>query len=556
MRASRALRLNISHGPYFDTSATAAKSLAVEIGNAIGTVNQPRDPLASHCEVVNLELCTTAADLLAPSLQQFKGCHIIDANPGAGLWSSTINNLLRPKRHVLVEDDARFDPFIDRLLQSDPSYSRVRYDGSHSQSLERVVDEGLVPRPEPSSDPSKPSTSLLVLINLTRGMSMFGGSPARQKIRRRERTSDLCREAWLRFGIQKNGPVRILAWVEEGTKDSLVPRTVTGASSSAAAQRYANHMHVVAEDYSHTTRADATSKPEWESTWEALKRMEAAGLQIPPNRQNPLHKTLLRLREDWPRTWERFMNTVRKDLDQLDIPVGNKARHPPRRAIAPLLQEGDEVMRLERLAVDDSQPKEVQVAAREEYEKRYAKLHRAVSSLPSARRLHFNQDMDRLALWRRDPPGSLWDRRPFEPVECRKEDFCTIFGRPLSLLDICPKRPAQQHSPFDLIYWERLVSRLLERSAQPLSNAFDMISPGASELIMPKLSVLRDPLRYGSLHPEHVRARMLTTEMLDELVQVWKTWPSRPRHIDDEILKIETSWISSYTDRKPERAMS
>ncbi|KAK8168612.1 hypothetical protein BKA80DRAFT_267355 [Phyllosticta citrichinensis] len=79
-----------------------------------------------------------------------------------------------------------------------------------------------------------------------------------------------------------------------------------------------------------------------------------------------------------------------------------------------------------------------------------------------------------------------------------------------------------------------------------------MISPGASELIMPKLSVLRDPLRYGSLHPEHVRARMLTIEMLEELVQVWKSWPSRPRHIEDEVLKIETSWISSYTDHKPD----
>ncbi|KAK7521623.1 uncharacterized protein IWZ02DRAFT_139489 [Phyllosticta citriasiana] len=537
MRATKTLRLHISHGPYFDTSAQAAKSLAAEIGDAIRYNGNRGDVLKTHREAVNLELCTSAADLLAPSLQQFRGCHIIDANPGAGLWSSTINNLLRPKRHVLVESDARFDPFLDRLLQSDPSYTRVRYCGGDSQSLARVIDEGLVPRPQPSQDPSKPTTSLLILFNMTR--ARFGRTRANSRLVAREATIDLCRNAWLRTGVQKYGPVRVLAWVEEAVKDATVPRSVSGNLSSIASQRYATHVHVVAED-GRTARDDWGDRMEWESTWDVLKRMEAAGIQIPENRQNPLQKTLLRLGEDWPRTFEHIMSVNPVNFAPLKLPavINNKIRL--RRKYAPLVRDSDELMRLERLAVDDNQPERLRLAAREDYEKRHAEFQRAVSSLPRAAQNTVWQDLDRQTTKKRDPPGLPWDRRPFEPVDCTKKDFFSHNGDVcLSLLDMCPRGSAQQHGELDLQYWDRLVNKLMGRPTETVATRFNGISPGAAEHIIPKLSALHDPLRYGSLHPEHFRIRLMTIEMLEEVVQVWKSWPSRPRHIDAQLLAID-----------------
>ncbi|KAK8256731.1 hypothetical protein IWZ00DRAFT_542195 [Phyllosticta capitalensis] len=505
------------------------------------------DPLAAHSEVVDFELCTAAADLLAPSLQQHDGCNIIDVNPGTGLWSSTINNLLRPKRHVLIEDDQRFYPFVERLLQSDPSYTHVPYNGSDPQSLTRVVDEGLVPWTEISPVPTKSSTSTLILMNLTRlaGIRSTGAAvKTKDKVLRRGRILNLLREAWCRSGIQKHGPVRTLLWVDDDVKDLVVPKTVIDNNTSVISRRYASHMHVVAEDFSKTARADGGGELEWRSTWQAMKRMEAAGLKIPEQRQNLLHKTLLRLGEDWPRTWERIRQTKYKDFDQLDVPAGKKFYHRHRINNQPYLNEAREVRRLERLAVDDSVPEEARVAAREEYEKRSSQLSRAVASFNKGQALTFHQDADREILMNRDPPGLVWDRRPFEPIDCTKKDFYLpklLSDNGMVLLDLCASRPTQEQNMSDMIYWERVVSRIMECGTESPATRFNRISPGAAEQLMPKLSALYDPLRHGTLNPEYFRTRLVTYEMLDEMVAALRSWPSLPRHIHEALVAPE--WL-------------
>ena len=54
---------------------------------------------------------------LAPSLEAYKGCTVIDVHPGACLWSSKLHDFLKPKRHVLMEPEMLYyDAFMKPLL--------------------------------------------------------------------------------------------------------------------------------------------------------------------------------------------------------------------------------------------------------------------------------------------------------------------------------------------------------------------------------------------------------------------------------------------------------
>ena len=42
---------------------------------------------------------------LAPTLKPYRGCTIIDLNPGACVWTRKLHEFLQPKNHVLMEPE-------------------------------------------------------------------------------------------------------------------------------------------------------------------------------------------------------------------------------------------------------------------------------------------------------------------------------------------------------------------------------------------------------------------------------------------------------------------
>nr|POE93198.1 hypothetical protein CFP56_19210 [Quercus suber] len=179
-------------------------------------------------EVVSRSLCDDTINYLAPTLEKHKGCVIVDFNPGACLWSSRLHDFLKPKRHVLMEPEARyFEPFIKPLLdQPGSTYRYTPLAGYNSLDIyknydEVMNDQDLFPvMPVDPDDPQrqKPNPGVLFVGNLAR----LGKSVPR-------RVGSLCNLSLMRFTgamvsnqlIHRDGLARMLFWVPESDKSNL-----------------------------------------------------------------------------------------------------------------------------------------------------------------------------------------------------------------------------------------------------------------------------------------------------------------------------------------------
>ena len=71
----------------------------------------------SRVNIVSDKLCDDILSYIGPSLERHRGCDIVDLYPGAGEWSSKLNQFLQPRSHVLLEPDADlYRPFLQPLL--------------------------------------------------------------------------------------------------------------------------------------------------------------------------------------------------------------------------------------------------------------------------------------------------------------------------------------------------------------------------------------------------------------------------------------------------------
>lgn len=91
---------------------------------------------------------------------------IIDLWPGAGLWSSKVNDFLQPRRHILVEPDTgAFGGILEPLAKSKPCYQYLRL--SPFRDLEKIAK--YIPEPSLSSGDRDgaltKNDSLLILAN-------------------------------------------------------------------------------------------------------------------------------------------------------------------------------------------------------------------------------------------------------------------------------------------------------------------------------------------------------------------------------------------------------
>ncbi|KAL2836599.1 hypothetical protein BJX68DRAFT_274492 [Aspergillus pseudodeflectus] len=75
---------------------------------------------------VSESLCDDILQRLSPYLLRNRPVDILDLWPGPGLFSSKINDFLKPRRHVLVEPDLKkFKDFLEPLAQSRSCYELV-----------------------------------------------------------------------------------------------------------------------------------------------------------------------------------------------------------------------------------------------------------------------------------------------------------------------------------------------------------------------------------------------------------------------------------------------
>ncbi|KAK4095900.1 S-adenosyl-L-methionine-dependent methyltransferase [Parathielavia hyrcaniae] len=509
--------------------------------------------------VVSEQLCDDAINYIKPTLARHKGCDLVDIFPGPGIWSQKLHDAVQPRSHMLMEPDADFyKPFLEPLLER-PGTKLVPESGIVWEELNKVLNPTVLPHQverkyKPEETPPRNDT-LLVTMNLAM-------SP-RRKYRSFESVVGLVifqLISSIRPGalFQKYGLVRMLIWLEDNEKVSILPRSAQRRKRLAIeAELSTDYVCEIAgagpENVKGVHIANRDDRLETESTRQAVERMREDGLVVPPGRE-PDH--LLSYMESF------------KTADEGD--VASVAKHRVRRASQGALKEmeaaytngefekgtkewyrlrnlryektytekrdifiGDLIREREAIFqayVDAGDDKELMEQVRQRGQAWSDQISVTERSIRGEIALH----RDNWHLLQQDPPVLSWDRRYVEPLRVRADEFYPPV--PCALLDIQPKAAApvlrdigpastRGGDTFDM-----MLRGLSQRAVDPLSHLLDTVAAGASDGIIPNCPSLTDPRLGGSPMPGHgeLTARTLNQRQLIDIIEQWMKWPFRP----------------------------
>lgn len=175
---------------------------------------------------------------LKPSLEEYKGCDIIDINPGAGLFSSKLHNLIKPRSHILMEpDQGTYSQFLQPLVDEPGStYSLVPKSGIIWSELETIMNKEYLPHQEayPASDPRlcEINKTLLVVANLAYHPEKpyKGFSSLTRMVLYQFLSAVKANSLFHRYGM-----VRMLLWVGDDERTKIIPRGL-GSRRKAAVE--------------------------------------------------------------------------------------------------------------------------------------------------------------------------------------------------------------------------------------------------------------------------------------------------------------------------------
>jgi hypothetical protein len=530
--------------------------------------------------IVGEELCDDVLKYIKPSLARHEGCDLIDIFPGVGTWSQKLNEVLKPRSHLLLEPDEDFyRPFLEPLLER-PGTRLMPESGIVWEQLNKILNPAVLPHQverKYRADETPPrNDTLLVTMNL----SMY---PTR-KFRTFDSLSQLVLfqlMSSIRPGalFHKYGLVRMLIWMPDSEKGSVLPRTVQQRKKMAfEAEMATDYVCEVAggEDESaaaptHWFRRDESI--DFESTKATLERMRQTGYVMPPGRE-PYHlqeflkytklhrKATMDSKHSIDRPFMAELETLEEEfadgkfekgsqkytrLKTLEYLRGYTARRSS--TVVDLIQERDAAIQAYlKAGSDEKKLKKATVACHEWCNK--------VKNLESSLRAEILLQRDNLHVLRQDPPVLNWDRRYVEPLRARTDEF---FPRiPCALLDIQPKavapvlRDMGPDSTRGGDYFDLVLRGLTRRSVEPVSKSLDTIYAGAGDGVAPHCPSLFDPRVGGSPMPGigELATRALNQRQLIEITQAWMRWPFRPQYSE-----LVSRTIEDFTDEETEDIM-
>lgn len=514
-----------------------------------------------------------------PSLQPYKGCTVIDINPGLGLWSSKIHDFIQPRKHYLAESpQSPFLPLLASVASQDNSrYHLLTWEDKDCWKPDRYVAEGLLP-PFEASNSQEPNKSILVIANSTI-------SPPKSRARNFGSKSHIVLLDWVhsirrRVGFHACGAVRMLLWCPVKDTTAIVPRTILSRSKISLSLEMTCHVEqIVGSD--ETARGKQKIRDQTVELMNAkrvFERMRDSGITLPAGRESELYK---QVQEDSKhavdddagiqtsgatvrvRGWHKELQNLQQEFaagefakakgmrpgDQSKIPRGaewtwtpkyarkveleNNLKHIHKRtqAAEQLLQEQAKIdtlgTRATNLPSKDPQKYAMLQEMRERKEKLQERLDKTMN--PHVREEFFNFKHDRKAS-SQVPPLLMWDQRRAESMKAYDEEFYPEHS--LSLLDIEPKQPLLYPlAEGDGSLSTKLLSALFQNGKNNLTT-LDTLAPGAFDALVPKVPALTDPNRGGERDVRDLPISRLTPEMAYGLTKAWMEWPFKPDLID------------------------
>ncbi|KAI1661859.1 S-adenosyl-L-methionine-dependent methyltransferase [Daldinia decipiens] len=505
----------------------------------------------TRVNIVSERLCDNIFSYVGKSLRRHRGCDLIDIYPGAGLWSQKLHDFIEPRSHILMEPDAElYKPFLKPLLDQ-PNTTLVPASGLVWRELNSILTPEYLPHqtiPD-AAKLSRRNDTLLVTANIAfhpqkRFLSFTSMAHlVLYQFIENIRISGL---------FQRYGLVRMLIWTRHDDKYGILPKVMQKRKKLALdTELCCEWVHEVCgregPDNSWYVRDSNLDESSNLATW---KRMSTAKMRIPEGRSSEgLKEARLNARSRKNLTPGKripvFKRPYKDVLDKLEttheIEIFTQDsdnyksmrnyrwranwEEKKHRRMLDLIKNYDAINTLYRSG--KAAPGEIEALERE--------LQENLEDNPKGFIKEFVTYKDNLHYYRQDPPLLLWDRRPYEPMVIKPEEFFPNIE--CSLLDIQPKRvnpllrQTGEGSNRAGDSFELILSSLMSHGTIPISQALDALMPGAADYIMPRWRTARD-LRHGGV-VTNVKAMGLTPRLLnarqwEELIELWMEWPFRP----------------------------
>ncbi|KAJ9637987.1 hypothetical protein H2204_004577 [Knufia peltigerae] len=525
----------------------------------------------TRIDIVNPELCDTVLTRLRATLPGPGSCDLIDINPGKGLWSQKLHDLLQPRRHVLVEPNfANYAVSLEPLLtENDSTYRRAAV-------LEDAFNpnNGLLSE-YPTGNALHPNPALLLTVNLSGAQfktNLYKGSPARKFF------SDLYMSLWrIRTDIHRYGLVRVLAWVPDEEKDAYIPRTV-GVRRAQAVMLEASHK------IQELVGGPANDRPTFFQKWREMEVQDRArvkamengvDLRVPDHRRDQLSPTYLlgvfpspknirrggfisdaawvtrflelddHLREVHP-AWHkkasidnllklRIVNSEQEEWQSL-LKVALTQHKTHMRAVELVKEQRriDKEWRDLAAAKANSRDAQQQPTEKEiELRNRSENLSASISRLSRTNRLFAEKAIDDYRALDLNPPVMSWNQREAEPILVHDEDFLPK-TKHLALLDVTPRVDfLQKISTHDTMVYFGYVERNLWLSwSRTVYDALrTLVHEGVDDFIE-TIPGIHDPTKGGCYNLSAIRVRSLPAELVVEIALAYERWPFRRSLVD------------------------
>lgn len=517
-----------------------------------------------------------ALQRLSPSLARHTGCTIIDINPGAGLWSSKIHELLRPKRHLLLESEEIYLPFLKPLLDAPGSRYHLRdWSGWLPWTTEPYLSEGLIPELPSATLSEGRNESLLLIANVGELFRPRPRGPPTCHVRLFHYLSNIK----FKQNFQTHGSVRLLLWMQDSEKRAILPRTVSHRRKLSLEAEMSCHIEEIVGGPASQISQRREDILDMNSSRQVAEAMATQNIRIPFERQDEAQKLLdenllsangdqkalientLRIASTH-RAWHTALEKMKEDFrdgriseyeDQITPAADAKLKagkmgkpkiKPTRTPEYLKLRElqrvfdgqiktneqvnsflrQDELIKCLESDTNNQTLHEVQRRRKEKELRRLIEdLKRSLEKVPKFVREAFWYISDNRRAFNQNPPLLMWDCRTAEPLIAREDEFYNPTS--LALLDFQPR----VSDPFPMSATESSIFQILAGAL--LSNGCNTIfylnslAPGATEAITAKVPSLRDSSRGGRQDLWSLRARCFTPDMFYGITKAWDTWP-------------------------------
>ncbi|KAF4635245.1 hypothetical protein G7Y89_g2847 [Cudoniella acicularis] len=515
-----------------------------------------RQPLGDtkRVNIVSPPLCDGILERMKPSLTKHIGCDIIEINPGAGLWSSKLHEFLKPRTHILMEQDIKlYEPMLQPLLDAkDSKYVLVPKPGVIWSHLERVLSEEYLPFQEvlEKNDPriEQPNDTLLFVANLAYWpkKNFKGFSSVTSLVLHQLMTAVRAKSLFHKYGL-----VRMLIWVEDEERHLPLPRHISLRKKAAVeAEVSCGKIEEVASSTTTTGIFLRSENLDFRQTRRVLQNMGAVGIEVPEHRRSVVHERLLsdQLSSNLATpaiNKNRAGFAYYKELESLeaDFAAGRFSRFTDKLRTSDshigrpsyVYADSPEWLRMNTLRIIELE-KEIFKAKgdtsemREELSQLVTELKDYIDNFPAEQtRQAAKAAMDNDRAAKDSVLAFMYDRRDVEPLRVFPDEFFP--KHQLALLDFHPQPlwpilKQDYQANYDIL--EFIISTLNLSPGQSTKRALEQLWPGAFEWLLIDCPELQDPFQGGSLDLSIVPVRTLSTRIYKAILESWMRWPWRP----------------------------